>query len=66
MKEKDFIIITCSKCKVKNRIKVYESNKIPICGKCKIPLVNFEENDTFSKYGKSLNNFMDLPDIELR
>ncbi len=66
MHEKEFIIITCPKCKVKNRIKAYDSSKLPICAKCKAPLVDLEENETHSRYGKNLKNFMDLPDIGLR
>ncbi len=66
MTESEFIIITCEKCKVKNRIKAYDSNKLPVCAKCKHPLVNLDENEVHSKYGKNLKNFFDLPDIGLR
>jgi RNase P subunit RPR2 len=66
MTEKEFIIITCQKCKVKNRIKAYDSSKLPICAKCKAPLIDLEENEVHSKYGKNLKSFLDLPDIGLR
>ncbi len=66
MTEKEFIIISCEKCKVKNRIKAYDSSKLPICAKCKAPLVNLAENEVHSKYGKNLKNFFNLPDIGLR
>ena len=66
MSEKEFIIIACEKCKVKNRIKAYDSTKLPVCAKCKFPLVNLGENYVYSKYGKNLKIFFDLPDIGLR
>ena len=66
MQNKEFIIITCKKCKVKNRIKAYDSNKLPICATCKTPLVKPDDNEVYSNYGKNLKNFFDLPDIKIR
>ena len=66
MTEKEFLIITCEKCKVKNRIKAYESGKLPVCAKCKAHLIDPNSNDAHSRYGKNLSRFYDLPDIGLR
>ena len=63
MSEQPFIIIACPKCHVKNRLKSYDPGRIPVCPRCKTRLVDPEENDVHAKYGKSLNNFFDLPDV---
>lgn len=61
-----FIILACPNCQVKNRIKSYDSNKTPVCAKCKAPLVKPDENEVHAKYGQSLNSFLNLPGIGLR
>lgn len=66
MTDKEFIIIACQRCKVKNRIKAYDSSKLPVCAKCKVPLIDINKNEVHSKYGKDLKNFFNLPDIGLR
>jgi transposase-like protein len=66
MENSTFIILPCPNCKVKNRIKGYKSEQTPVCAKCKTPLIKQDENETHAKYGQSLNNFFNLPDIGLR
>jgi uncharacterized paraquat-inducible protein A len=66
MENTPFIILPCPHCQVKNRVKSYESGQIPVCAKCKSPLVKQDENEVHAKYGQSLNNFMNLPGIGLR
>lgn len=61
-----FIILPCPKCQVKNRVKHYDSDQTPVCAKCGARLFSDEENEVHSKYGKSLNDFLNLPDIGLR
>jgi RNase P subunit RPR2 len=51
---------------VKNRIKSYDSAQVPVCAKCKTPLVKADENEVHAKYGQSLNNFLNLPGAGLR
>ncbi len=63
MNQREFIIITCFKCKTKNRIKSYNSDKLPICAKCKSPLVDRDKNDAHSRYGKMVDAFYRMPDI---
>lgn len=66
MADLPFIILPCPSCQVKNRVKRYSSGKVPVCAKCKTPLVTEDENDIHAKYSQNLNNFFDLPDIGLR
>ncbi|PIQ97656.1 MAG: hypothetical protein COV67_03180 [Nitrospinae bacterium CG11_big_fil_rev_8_21_14_0_20_56_8] len=66
MDEHPFIIITCPQCQVKNRVRSYETGKIPVCAKCKGKLVDAEENEVHARYGQSVNRFYNLPDIGLR
>ena len=54
-------IIPCPSCKVKNRIKQFKPNKIPLCAKCGTRLVSEKENETNVWFGESLNNFSDIP-----
>jgi|TARA_B110000438_G_scaffold282531_1_gene309676 hypothetical protein len=66
MQDKEFLIIACPKCEVKNRIKTYNSEKLPVCAKCKTHLIDPNSNEAHSRYGKNLGRFYNLPDIGLR
>ena len=66
MNPREFVIITCSNCAAKNRVKSYDSDKLPVCAKCKTALVDRIKNEAHSRYGKMVNNFYNLPDIGLR
>ena len=55
-------IIPCPECKVKNRIKKFESGKIPLCAKCGTRLVSEKENETQVWFGKSLKDISGIPD----
>tara|TARA_B100000686_G_scaffold330322_1_gene392458 strand:+ start:668 stop:877 length:210 start_codon:yes stop_codon:yes gene_type:complete len=66
MVKREFIIITCPKCRIKNRIKSYSPNKIPVCQKCRSELVGRDENEVFSRYGKAEESFQNLPGIGFR
>ena len=57
-------IIPCPICKVKNRIKQFHSDKIPLCAKCGTRLVSEEENQTNVWFGKSLKDISSIPDPE--
>ncbi|MBI4384711.1 MAG: hypothetical protein HY579_11845 [Nitrospinae bacterium] len=61
-----FIIITCPGCGVKNRLRSYDRDRIPVCPKCKTKLVARDENEAHAKFGKMVDKFYDLPDIGLR
>lgn len=65
-KTPDTFIIECPGCGVKNRIKVYSADKLPVCAKCKTALVDETKNDAHAKYSQNLKNFYDLPGIGLR
>lgn len=54
-------IIPCPVCKVKNRIKQFESGKIPLCAKCGTRLVSEKENETQVWFSKSLKDLSDIP-----
>ena len=66
MNPREFIIITCPNCAVKNRVKSYNPDKLPVCAKCKTALVDLINNEAHSRYGKMVDNFYNLPDIGLR
>jgi hypothetical protein len=62
----DLAIIPCPECRVKNRIRTYDPEKIPVCAKCKAKLVGDKENAAFSKFSENLNQFKDFPDFGAR
>ena len=62
----ELAIIACPGCGVKNRIRSYNSEKIPVCAKCKVPLVSEKEHAAFSKFNDNLNTFKDFPDFGFR
>ena len=66
MAKREFIIITCPKCGIKNRVKSYNPDKIPVCKKCRTELVGRDQNDVHSRYGKAEEAFQNLPGIGLR
>ncbi|MFQ5450345.1 MAG: hypothetical protein ACE5E9_06920 [Nitrospinaceae bacterium] len=61
-----FIILPCPSCGVKNRVRGFDPDSTPVCAKCKTRLLSPDENEVHAKYGRSLNNFFDLPDPEVR
>ena len=64
MTEATSSIIPCPECKVKNRIKQFKPNKIPLCAKCGTRLVSEKENETQVWFGKSLKDISGIPDPE--
>lgn len=62
----DLAIIPCPKCGVKNRIRSYHPERIPVCAKCKAKLVSEKEHAAFSKFSDNLNEFKDFPDFGFR
>jgi Zn ribbon nucleic-acid-binding protein len=64
MNEATSSIIPCPECKVKNRVKQFRPDKIPLCAKCGVKLVSKEENDTQVWFSKSLKNISSIPDPE--
>lgn len=59
--ERDLFIIQCSQCGVKNRIREYPENRIPVCARCKQPLVDADKNDAHARYAQNLKKLYDLP-----
>ncbi len=57
-------IIPCPICKVKNRIKQFHSDRIPLCAKCGTRLVSEEENQRNVWFGTSLKDISRIPDPE--
>jgi Zn ribbon nucleic-acid-binding protein len=64
MSEATSSIIPCPECKVKNRVKHFRLDKIPLCAKCGFRLVSKEENETQVWFGKSLKDISNIPDPE--
>jgi len=62
----DLAIIPCPECGVKNRIRTYDPEKIPVCAKCKAKLVGEKEHEAFSRFNENLNQFKDFPDFGSR
>ncbi len=62
----DTFIIECPGCGVKNRIREYSASKVPVCAKCKTPLVDEEKNEAHARYAENLNKFYNLPGFGLR
>ena len=62
----ELAIIPCPNCGVKNRIRTYDHEKIPVCAKCKAKLVGEKEHAAFSKFNENLNQFKDFPDFGSR
>lgn len=64
--DKDIFIIECPECGVKNRIKSYSPDRIPVCAKCRSRLVDEETNEAHARYAEKLKNFYDLPGVNAR
>ncbi len=64
--EGDSFIIECPTCAVKNRVKVYKADKLPVCAKCRTALVDEDKNEAHARYSENFKKFHDLPDIGLR
>lgn len=62
----DIFIIECPECGVKNRIKSYKADRIPVCAKCRTRLVDEDKNEAHARHTDNLKNFYDLPDINAR
>jgi endogenous inhibitor of DNA gyrase (YacG/DUF329 family) len=62
----DLAIIPCPQCGVKNRIRNYDSDKIPVCARCRTKLMGEKEHEAFQKFQDNLNQFKDFPDAGLR
>ena len=62
---KEITIIGCPVCKTKNRVRSYSGKKTPVCAKCRTPLVNEAENEALKDYDKKLDEFMNLPDLNV-
>lgn len=64
--ERDIFILECPQCGVKNRIRSYSQDRIPLCAKCKTRLVEEDNNEAHARYSKNLKGFYDLPDFNAR
>lgn len=61
--DQDVFIIVCKQCQASNRIKPYAAGKVPVCAKCRHPLVDEDENEAHARYSQKLKDFYNLPDI---
>ncbi|MGP0564919.1 MULTISPECIES: hypothetical protein [unclassified Nitrospina] len=61
--ERDALIIVCKGCGVSNRIKSYSEDRLPVCAKCRHPLIDKDENEAHARYTQKLKDFYNLPDI---
>jgi uncharacterized paraquat-inducible protein A len=59
-------IIPCPQCGVKNRIRNYDSDKTPVCARCRANLMDKKEQEAFQKFQENLNQFKDFPDVGFR
>ena len=66
MTDPDLAIIPCPQCGVKNRVRNYNPNKVPVCARCRAKLMDESEQKAFDKFQDNLNQFKDFPDIGLR
>ena len=64
--ERDVFIFECPECGVKNRIKAYSEDRIPVCAKCRTRLVDEDENEVHSRYAQNLKKFYNLPGMNPR
>ncbi|NIR57869.1 MAG: hypothetical protein GWM98_29680 [Nitrospinaceae bacterium] len=62
----NILIIDCPGCGVKNRVKAYTADRIPVCAKCGTRLVEEENNEAHARYADHLKKFYDLPDFNAR
>jgi|TARA_B100000809_G_scaffold142814_1_gene140336 uncharacterized paraquat-inducible protein A len=66
MTDPSLAIIPCPQCGVKNRIRNYNSDKKPVCARCRANLMDEKEHEAFQKFQENLNQFKNFPDIGLR
>ena len=66
MNKSNLAIIPCPQCGVKNRIRCYYSDKIPVCARCRAELMDESELRAFNKFQDNIDQFKNFPDIGLR
>jgi Zn-finger nucleic acid-binding protein len=66
MIDSDLTIIPCPQCGVKNRIRSFDSGKVPVCARCRGKLMDKKEHEAFQKFQEKLNQFKDFPDVGFR
>ena len=66
MTDPSLAIIPCPQCGVKNRIRNYNSDKKPVCARCRANLMDEKEHEAFQKFQENLNQIKNFPDIGLR
>ena len=59
--ERDVFIIECPGCGVKNRIKSYTAERVPVCARCRTPLVDEDKNEAHARFAQNLKKFYNLP-----
>ena len=59
--ERDCFIIQCPACGVKNRIKSYSEDQVPVCARCRAALVDPDKNEAHARFSKNLKDFYNLP-----
>ncbi|MCA9483530.1 MAG: hypothetical protein KC553_07345 [Nitrospina sp.] len=64
--EQDIFIIECPACGVKNRIRSYSPEKVPVCAKCRARLVDEDKNEAHARYTENVKRFYNLPGFGLR
>lgn len=64
--ERDIFIIECPACGVKNRIRNYSPEKVPVCAKCRVRLVDEDKNEAHARYAENVKRFYNLPGFGLR
>jgi hypothetical protein len=66
MTDPDLTIIPCPNCGVKNRIRSFDPDKVPVCARCREKLMDKNEHEAFQKFQNNLNQFKDFPDVGFR
>ena len=62
----EIFIMACPNCGVKNRIKSYSADRLPVCAKCRTPLVDEDKNEAHAKFSKNVEEFYNLPGFGAR
>ena len=53
--QKNVLIITCSSCGIRSRVKAYMSDKDPVCKMCSFKIIEPGKREIHSAFAESLN-----------
>ena len=62
--EKNILVITCSSCGIRSRVKVYLADKEPVCQMCSFKIIDPDKGEAHLRFAESINKLFHSVDPE--